>query len=60
VEITLSEGRNRQVRRMMNALGYRVLRLHRIAFCGVGLTRGMRPGDFEILKPEERLLLLAQ
>ncbi len=31
-QVTMSEGRNRQIRRTFNALGYRVMRLHRTAF----------------------------
>jgi 23S rRNA pseudouridine2605 synthase len=35
--ITMSEGRNRQVRRTFAALGYGVVRLHRVSFGGYGL-----------------------
>ena len=35
LEITLVEGRNRQIRKMMEALGYRVLGLHRKEFMGI-------------------------
>ncbi len=31
-EVTMSEGRNRQIRRTFNALGYEVKKLHRISF----------------------------
>ncbi len=50
--ITIHEGRNRQVRRMMEALGHRTLRLCRIAIGGVGLS-GLKPGEKRLLTPEE-------
>ena len=37
VEFTLTEGRNRQIRRMCAALGYEVLALHRTSFAGIEL-----------------------
>jgi len=45
LELTLREGRNRQVRRMTAAVGFPTLRLVRIA---VGSWRldGLAPGDF--------------
>lgn len=45
LEIELTEGRNRQVRRMGDALGHRVLRLHRSRYAGVGLGR-LAPGKW--------------
>lgn len=36
--MTLVEGRNRQIRKMMEALGLRVVRLHRVEFMGIRLT----------------------
>lgn len=47
VEITIREGRNRQVRRMVQAIGSRVLKLVRT---GIG---GLRIGDLEIGKYRE-------
>lgn len=44
VEFELKEGRNRQVRRMVHALGYTVKALHRPSFCGVGLDGLRGPG----------------
>jgi 23S rRNA pseudouridine2605 synthase len=35
LEINLHEGRNRQIRRMMEALGYTVKKLHRVEFAGL-------------------------
>lgn len=37
LSITLTEGRNRQLRRMFDAVGHPVARLHRVAFAGLSL-----------------------
>jgi 23S rRNA pseudouridine2605 synthase len=39
LEIELTEGRNRQVRRMGEAVGHPVRRLHRSRYAGIGLGR---------------------
>ncbi len=39
VEVVLSEGRNRQIRRTFEALGYKVTRLHRISFGDYKLSK---------------------
>ena len=44
VELTIREGRKRQVRRMLEAVGHRVTRLERVAFGPLGL-RGLDPGQ---------------
>lgn len=46
LEVTLTTGRNRQVRRMLAALGLPVLRLHRSRIGSIGLT-GLEPGQWE-------------
>jgi 23S rRNA pseudouridine2457 synthase len=47
LEITLSEGRNRQVRRMTAAAGHPTLRLVRVAI-GAWSLEGLRPGEWEV------------
>lgn len=53
VEITIREGRNRIVRRMLESVGNPVRALERIAFGPVRLGR-LRPGDVRRLRPPER------
>lgn len=53
VQMTLQEGRNRQIRKMMAALGYQVVRLHRVAFGGIRLKPLEGPGDWEYLNQQE-------
>jgi 23S rRNA pseudouridine2605 synthase len=52
VEITLREGRKRQVRRMCEAVGHRVVELERVAFGPLGL-RGLERGKSRRLKEAE-------
>ncbi len=52
VELTLHEGRNRQVRRMLDAVGHPVLRLHRSRYAGLGVE-GLEPGAWRELEPSE-------
>jgi 23S rRNA pseudouridine2457 synthase len=47
LEITLTEGRNRQVRRMTAAVGHPTLRLVRVAI-GQWALEDLRPGDWEV------------
>lgn len=44
----MSEGRNRQIRRTFAALGYEVVKLHRIQF-GKYQLAGLKPGKFEVV-----------
>jgi pseudouridine synthase len=52
MEMTLREGRNRQVKRMWEKIGYPVLKLKRVSFAG--LTLGdLQPGEYRDLRPKE-------
>jgi 23S rRNA pseudouridine2457 synthase len=57
IELTLTEGRNRQVRKMTAAVGYPTLRLVRIRIETLDL-KGLSPGGFRTLDREERERLL--
>jgi 23S rRNA pseudouridine2605 synthase len=52
VELSIHEGRNRQVRRMLEAVGNRVLRLHRSRYANLTLE-GLEPGEWRELRPDE-------
>jgi 23S rRNA pseudouridine2605 synthase len=61
VDLTIHEGRNRQVRRMFEALGHRVLALTRIRFgpldlgdLAPGRTRELAPDEVEALRTHRR------
>lgn len=58
VELTLTEGRTRQVRRMLEAVGHPVLRLTRVAIGPIRLGR-LKPGTMRRLRPEEVRALYA-
>ena len=47
-EVTMSEGRNRQIRRTFAALGYTVKKLHRVQFGNYALG-DIKRGEFEIV-----------
>jgi 23S rRNA pseudouridine2605 synthase len=52
IELTIHEGRNRQVRRMLEAVGHPVTRLHRSVYAGLTLE-GLKPGAWRELEPFE-------
>jgi 23S rRNA pseudouridine2605 synthase len=52
IGIALHEGRNRQVRRMFEALGHRVVDLERVQYAGL-TTRGVRSGHWRRLTERE-------
>jgi 23S rRNA pseudouridine2605 synthase len=52
IDITIHEGRNRQVRRMCAAVGHPVIHLHRTAYAGITAGR-LAPGEWRTLTPEE-------
>ena len=57
LEIVLREGRNRQVRRMCEAVGHPVVTLKRTRI-GAITPRGLKPGDIRDLRREEIQALL--
>lgn len=52
IELTLTEGRNRQVRRMTASVGFPTLRLIRTAVGGIGLGT-LKPGAWRVLTEAE-------
>ncbi|MCC8044566.1 MAG: pseudouridine synthase [Clostridiales bacterium] len=57
--IILTQGLNRQIRRMCSVFGYRVTRLIRVRVMNVELGE-LRPGTYRPLTPEETAALLKQ
>ena len=55
--IVLTEGRNRQIRRMCQALGYRVVTLHRTRIMHITIE-GLRAGQWQYLTEREQAMLL--
>lgn len=57
LEVVLKEGRNRQIRRVANLLGYPVVELHRSAIGSIKLRSAnqptLSPGNFRPLTPKE-------
>ncbi len=52
LEITIHEGKNRQIRKMCEAIGYQVLALHRSKIAGIGV-KDLPIGKWRYLKEEE-------
>lgn len=50
--IKLVEGKNRQVKKMFESVGFRVKRLHRLQV-GFINVKGLTPGKYRLLKPQE-------
>jgi 23S rRNA pseudouridine2605 synthase len=61
IELVLHEGRNRQVKRMFEAVGHRVRRLHRSRYGNLTID-GLAPGEWRELRQDEAhaLVHLAQ
>lgn len=59
IELTLTEGKNRQVRRMTAAVDFPTLRLIRVAIGGLTLwATGLAPGEWRELTVDERSLVV--
>ncbi len=56
MEITLGEGKNRQIHRMGDAIGHTVLKLSRVSYAGL-TAEGMKPGQWRHLTVAEVNLL---
>jgi 23S rRNA pseudouridine2605 synthase len=52
LELVLHEGRNRQVRRMLETVGHPVVKLRRSRYAGLGPGR-LKPGDWRELTRDE-------
>ena len=59
VRVVVSEGRPHLVKRLMEAVGAPVLKLHRADYGGIGVE-GLRPGDYRELTRAELQLLRDQ
>ena len=57
LQITLIEGRNRQIRKMLGALDHTVVELHRVSFLGMTLDSLNGPGDWMDLDTDELSIL---
>jgi 23S rRNA pseudouridine2605 synthase len=52
IELTIHEGRNRQVKRMLDSVGHPVTRLHRSVYAGLGAD-DLAPGEWRALTSDE-------
>lgn len=59
LEITIHEGKNRQVRKMCEAIGHKVLALHRSKIAGIGV-KDLTLGKWRYLKRQEVNKILNQ
>ena len=58
IDITLDEGRNRQIRRMLAKLGHKVRSLTRVKFGPLDLNKlELKPGESRLLMPREVTML---
>ncbi len=56
LDIELHEGRNRQIRRMFSALGYKIRELHRIEYAGLNV-QNLKAGEWRRLTSREVKML---
>ena len=59
IELTISEGRNRQVRRMTAAVGLPTLRLIRVAI-GPWRVDGIAQGEYRVMSDDEAFAALRE
>lgn len=52
--LTIQEGRYHQVKRMLQAVGNKVLYLKRLSFGSLQLPKDLKPGEFRLLTAEEQ------
>lgn len=52
LEVTIHEGKNREIRKMFMTVGAKVIRLHRIKEANIELGN-LQPGEYRLLKPFE-------
>lgn len=57
IEMTITEGRNRQIRKMLAGLNYNVLALRRVKFAGITLDGLEGPGAWQRLNQQEMKIL---
>ena len=52
LEVTIHEGKNREIRKMFKAVGFNVIKLHRIKEANIELGN-LKSGEYRLLKPFE-------
>ena len=52
LEVTIHEGKNREIRKMFESVGYKVTKLHRIREANIELGN-LKSGEYRLLKPHE-------
>ncbi len=58
LEVTITEGKNRQLHRMLEAVGHEITKLQRVSFAGISY-QGLRVGDARELEQNELKALYA-
>ena len=59
LHLTLTEGKYHQVKRMLGAVGHKVVGLHRSRMGGLALPADLKPGQWRWLRPEDLALCAA-
>jgi 16S rRNA pseudouridine516 synthase len=60
IRLSIREGRYHQVKRMLAAVGNRVLELHRESIAGLALDADLQPGQYRALRADEVLSIAPQ